>query len=260
VNEKGRFGHLELDSFGAKGSSQPAGTQTFDEKEYSRRALARFGRGDYDGALQYYARALSQNAHYEPAWVGQLRCLVELGDYKEATLWAQKALEYLPDSPDLHSSWAMALAREGRYREAMELSDKALAKRGRSALVWVARAWAMGPDRLEAADRCLAKGLESSPADQWHTLVDVAHFHMHHGRYGEALQHLQKATGEKPRVAPPWYHLGMCLASLGLKNEAVAALEQACRRAPGNKEYRAELTRTQSQGLVAGLWRRLFKR
>jgi Flp pilus assembly protein TadD len=44
-------------------------------------------------------------------WTGQVRMLIELKEFHEAKLWADKALEKFPNEPELLAAKAVALAR-----------------------------------------------------------------------------------------------------------------------------------------------------
>ena len=49
--------------------------------------------------------------------------LVELGEYQEAKLWADKAIEKFPGDPELLAAKAVALARSGDLQGALALTS-----------------------------------------------------------------------------------------------------------------------------------------
>ncbi len=67
----------------------------------------------FDQGLRLYARALEENPKSTAAWTGQVRMLVELGEFREAKAWADKALETHPNHAEL-------LASSPIYREIYE--------------------------------------------------------------------------------------------------------------------------------------------
>ena len=56
--------------------------------------------------------------------------LIELGNYKEARLWTDKALEIFHNHSALLAAKAVAFAREGDGGKAQQFSDAALAQKG----------------------------------------------------------------------------------------------------------------------------------
>jgi tetratricopeptide (TPR) repeat protein len=255
MKDKNRFGHLELDSGPSKAASSERPARTFEATEYVSRAAEQVLSGAFDEALRLYARALQQKPHQEDAWVGQLLCLVAVGDHEEAILWSEKALQYQPKSADITAARIMALARVGRTREAMETSDQSMGLSGQSALVWIARAWSHGADRHEPADRCVSKALEQSDNSPL-VLLEVATFYMEQQRWTHALKHIQKLTSTRPALARPWYLAGLCQARMGMHDAALQALQEAHRLAPSNKRFRDAFHNQQNTGLLTSLWRR----
>ena len=67
-----------------------------DEAYYLAEARAAFENGDFELALRAFCKVLEFNPQNAAAWTGQVRMLIELGEYREAKLWADKALERFP--------------------------------------------------------------------------------------------------------------------------------------------------------------------
>src|SRR5438477_1751984 len=49
--------------------------------------------GLFEEALRFYSRAVELDRALVGGWVGQVQMLIALAEYKEAELWARKALE-----------------------------------------------------------------------------------------------------------------------------------------------------------------------
>ena len=81
----------------------------FDQHYYLERANDAFAEDEYERALAFYSRTLQYDIGMEEAWLGQLRCLIELGELPEAVTWSNRALEKFPKSASL-------LAGESRCR------------------------------------------------------------------------------------------------------------------------------------------------
>jgi tetratricopeptide (TPR) repeat protein len=65
--------------------------------------------------------------------------LIELGEFREAKLWADKALERFPNEPELLAAKAVALGRSGDLQGALAFSDASIEERGDTPYVWLAR-------------------------------------------------------------------------------------------------------------------------
>jgi len=102
-----RFNNLEFgDQQEGQSARQP---QIKDEPYYLAQARAAFAQGQFEQALRSYAKVLEFNPKNPAAWVGQVRMLIELGEFHEAKLWADKALEIFPEEPELLAAKAVAL-------------------------------------------------------------------------------------------------------------------------------------------------------
>src|SRR4051812_19991654 len=80
-----------------------------DENGCLRAADEQFRSGLYEAALVYYSRVLRFNKSREDAWMGQVRCLICLGEHREAVLWSDRGLERFRESPDLLAGKGLAL-------------------------------------------------------------------------------------------------------------------------------------------------------
>jgi Flp pilus assembly protein TadD len=85
-----RFGNLE---FGSE-HEEPAREQFLarDENYLLSQAQQSFEAGRFEQALRAYAKVLEVNPKQPVAWVGQVRAQIELGEFSEARVWADKAL------------------------------------------------------------------------------------------------------------------------------------------------------------------------
>jgi len=89
--------HRLAGALGASGQPAPAK----DEAYYLAAARAAFESGKFEPALRLYSKVLEYNPQNADAWTGQVRMLIELGEFREAKLWADKALERFPHEPEL---------------------------------------------------------------------------------------------------------------------------------------------------------------
>jgi len=96
-----------------------------DEAYYLAEARTAFENGDFEPGLRFYSKVLEYNPKNAAAWTGQVRMLIELGEFREAKLWADKALERFPSEPELLAAKAVALGRCGDLQGALAFSDNA---------------------------------------------------------------------------------------------------------------------------------------
>ena len=150
-----RFGHLELET------STPASTALrhfvpdSSQAQCLLEANQAFDRAEFESALRWFGRSLEHGLSQVPAWVGQVRALLELGRPADAKVWADKALERFADHPELLALKAMALGRTGETATALAFSDAAVARPGDFPLVWLARADVLLARGEKTAEHCL---------------------------------------------------------------------------------------------------------
>ena len=85
--------------------------------------------------------------------------LIELGEYKEATVWVDKALEMFPEHPELLAAKAVACARDGRMEKAIAYSDNSISKDNVTSIVWLARAEVLFNRKSSIAQNCISKAV-----------------------------------------------------------------------------------------------------
>src|SRR5438094_5944840 len=112
-----RFVNLE---FGDEGHDQWHETHAAakDESWYSAEARSAFENGNFESALRLYSKVLEFNPQNAAAWTCQVRMLIELGEFREARLWSDKALERFPHELELLAAKAVALARSAYLQAA----------------------------------------------------------------------------------------------------------------------------------------------
>jgi len=273
---KGRFSNLEFEGDDARdpraeadkpqAAAQADGARHFvaqvaDADSYMQQAESQELAGDHENALRSYSAALGENHLLLDAWVGQVRMLLELEEYPEARIWADKALEKFPDHPQLLAAKSVALHRMGNERDALGLNDTALQARGESVLVWVCRGELMFADNRPAAVECFNRAIRL-PAPKGPTLMQVGAVLLRCGEFSLALSTLQKAAAQLPDAARVWYLLGRAQEELGLLDQARVSYQQARDRAPRLKLYKDAAGRKEGRlaSYVKGTFRRWFGR
>jgi tetratricopeptide (TPR) repeat protein len=233
-----------------------------DENYYLAEARNAFENANFELALRRYSKVLEFNPAIAEAWTGQVRMLIELGEFREAKLWADKALERFPHESELLAAKAVALGRTGDLQAALAFSDAALAERGDTPYNWLARGDVLLARGESRADYCFEKAMLLAPAD-WVTNWLAARIRYFYQQFALALKLLQRALEFNAGHFVLWLELGQCQLALGLVASARTSLLQARQLNPESSEAKLALRTLSSAGLGArlrGWWRRLSKR
>jgi tetratricopeptide (TPR) repeat protein len=256
-----RFANLELGGESEDQSRQQKALVK-DEAYYRAEARTAFENGEFEQALRLYGKVIEFNPNNAEAWTGQVRMLIELEQYQEARLWADKALERFPRDAELLAAKGVALGRSGDLQGALAFSDSAMEERGDTPYVWLARGDVLLARKESRADYCFEKALLLAPRD-WFVAWLGARVRYFYQQFALALKLLQQAVELNATHFLVWLELGRCQQALGLAGPARHSFEQARQLNPNCAEARLALTRLSSMGVgprVRGWWRRIFKR
>jgi tetratricopeptide (TPR) repeat protein len=249
-----RFQNLEFDD--ERRLQGGEGIRAKDAGYYLEEAELALEGGNFEQSLRAFSKVLEFDPRSAMAWAGQVRMLIELGEYREAKLWAEKGLELLPNDPELLAGKAVALARAGDLGGALAFSDAAMEERGGSAYVWLARADVMLARRESTAEYCVEKALSVAPVEWVYTWLASRLFSFHQ-KFAKALALAQRALQLASERAVVWVQLGHCQLALGLASQARISIEQARQLDPT-----VEVSWEQSARRVGWLqqWRRRWRR
>jgi tetratricopeptide (TPR) repeat protein len=253
-----RFANLE---FGPEHDGGPRRHATgHDEPRCLADAQEAFEQADFEAALRAFAKALEFNPQNTTAWAGQVRALIEMGEFSEAKLWADKALERFPDEPVLLAAKAVALARLGDTDAAMTFSDVAVEARGDTSYVWLARGDVLLARQERRAEFCFEKALILAAKD-WFVTWLAARIRAFYRQFSLALRLAQQALEFKPDHAVLWFFAGWCQKELGLVGAAQTSFQQALDLNPRCQEARVALGQLSQSGFgtrLGGWWKRHF--
>ncbi|MHC4646227.1 MAG: tetratricopeptide repeat protein [Planctomycetota bacterium] len=251
-----RFSRLEFeDSSRGRNDKTPHGEPVRGEQYFYKEALRCWLSGDFELALRNYSRSLEQNSAFYEAWAGQVLMLIELGEYGEAVVWADKALESFPEHPELLAVKAVACARDGRMDKALAYSDNSVSQDNVTSRVWLGRAEVLLNRKRKIAENCISKALSIAGNNAPVIRLEAGRLLNAMGEYHAALEHLQNAVRDLPKSPLAWYCLGYCQAKLG-RPEAAVTLEQSLKLRPDWDAAQSVLRRFNQRGLL----RRLFRR
>ncbi len=237
-----RFSRLEFDDKKDpnRGGRPDGGIR--DEHFFYESAVKYYLHGDYELALRNFSRSLERNSTFFSAWLGQVLMLIELGEYPEALVWADKAMELFPEHPELLASKAVACLRDGKFDKALAYSDNSVSKENVTPRVWLARAEVMLKKKSPIAEDCLTKAVSVAGPDAPVIRLEAGRILVRAGKYSPALQYLNTSVDELPKSALAWYTLGCCQAKLG-RSQASASLEQSLSLHPGWDHARRALNK-----------------
>jgi len=249
-----RFSQLEFGDVHPERARQP-GEEERGAGYFLKQALRYWLAGDYEVALRNYSRVLEQDGSRFEGWSGQIYMLIELGEYKEAELWADKAMDLFPDHPELLAHKAVANHRDARYDKAVAYSDNAVGRDPATFRVWLARAEIFLKRKDAVVDGCIGKALALAQRDKPIVKLEAARLLRQKKNFAAALGHLNEAMPHLTKAPMMWLEMGLCQAALG-QAQASTSLEQALRLRPHWERAQTALQRSDRPGL----WGRLFGR
>jgi tetratricopeptide (TPR) repeat protein len=254
-----RFGNLEFGSESEEQSQKSAGLVK-DDAYYMAEARSAFENGNFESALRLYSKVLEFNPQNAAAWTCQVRMLIELSEFREARLWADKALERFPHEPELLAAKAVALGRSGDLQGALAFSDTSIEERGDTPYIWLARADVLLAREEQRADYCFEKALLLAPRD-WFIAWLAARIRYFYQQFALAMKLLQQAVEWNAGHFLLWLELGQCQQSLGLVGAAKDSFGLARQLNPGCHEISLKLARLSHVGFssrIRGWFRRVL--
>lgn len=233
---------------------------TKDEAFYFNEAKTAFENARFELALRHFAKVLEFNPKNSSAWAGQVRALIELGEYAEAKVWADKALEKFPDDAELLATKAVALARTGDLKAALAFSDASIQEQGDTPFIWLARGDVLLARKEKRADYCFEKAIILAPGD-WFIRWLASRIQFFHEKFSIALKFAQESLNLNPGAAAAWLQAGRCQSALGLIVLAENSFTQARQLDPHCIEAAAALGRLSNASWFSklrGRWRQIF--
>ena len=223
-----------------------------DESYHLEQAQAAWEEGDFEQALRDYGKVMEYNPQSATAWIGQVRMLIELGEFREANVWADKALERFPHEAELLAAKAVALARSGDLAAALTFSDASIQELGDAPYIWLARGDVLLARREKRADYCFEK-VQAMVPNNWFFHWLASRVYAFYQKLALALKWGQQALALNAQKSVVWLQMGLCQHALGMADPAKQSFEQALQL---NPENRAAATALRDLPQL-GLWKRL---
>ncbi len=256
-----RFVNLEFGGESEDRLQPEEQTLVKDEAYYLAQSRSAYENAQFEQALRAYSKVLEFNPANTTAWTGQVRMLTEIGELREARLWADKALERFPSEPELLAAKAVALARSGDLQGGQAFSDASIEERGGTPYVWLARGDVLLARSEARADYCLDKARLLAPGD-WFVAWLAARIRLYYEQFVLALKLLKEAIELNPGHFQLWLDQGRCLRALGMVKAAAHSFSQARQLNPHCVEAQQALQQVSRTGLFAkslGWLRERFK-
>ena len=253
-----RFGNLEFESENVSPQNQRQQPMK-DEEHYLAKAQEAFEAGRFELALRMFARVIEFNARVPAAWTGQVRMLIEVAEFEEARVWADKALAIFPDEGELLAAKGVALARLGDQAGAISYSDAAVESQMNTPYIWLARADVLLARQEKRADYCFERALALAE-NHWLYRWLAARIHAYYRHFARALKSAQEALNLDPGRAVLWLQAGECQLALGLATQARNSFEQARELDPEQpiQQFISQVNDTTFLDKLAGRWRQWF--
>jgi len=216
------------------------------------KAEREYQEGNFDNALRFYSRALEMDKLLFAAWRRQVWCLIELEEYSEAALWADKALDLFPDDAELLASKSMAVCRNGRPDEALKVADLAIRQPSAGPYPWIARGEVLLATRTGRYDYCFSKAI-CVVGPSWHVFTEIGRSCQFHGLHSLAIRYFARALECEPGIIFVMLETARCQVKLGLSPQAARVVREVLAIRPGHREAQALLTSIESQSVGAGV-------
>lgn len=253
-----RFGNLEFESEEEPHQEHPRAHLKGGE-QFLVEAQEAFERGKFELALRMFARVIEFDAKSPLAWTGQVRMLIELQEFEEARVWADKALALFPDEGELLAAKGVALARLGDHAGAISYSDSAVESQANTPYIWLARGDVLLARQEKRAEYCFERALALSNKN-WLCLWLTARIQSFYHHFARALKCALEAVTVEPGRAMLWLQTGQCQLALGLASQARNSFEQARELDPeiGAQAFIGLASDTTILDKLAGRWRQWF--
>jgi tetratricopeptide (TPR) repeat protein len=257
--EPGKDEKAKLQEGVGKTVAKESAAGEYDAPYYTARADELFFTGHYEKALRLYSRALQLDNSQKYPWVGQIYCLIEMNQLREADLWVGRALELFPEDATLISLRAVVYAYKGMVKRAIGTSDYALSK-GSTAHAWVARGHVLLVADNKNSRFCFEKAVEIAEGGDWRTPMLIGLIYFRHKRYSSALEYLLKSVESNINNYYLWYHIAKCYHRLSFGQKALEAIQRALEINPEYRPAQRSLDEIIHTSLLKRLWRFVTKR
>jgi tetratricopeptide (TPR) repeat protein len=177
-------------------------------------------RGDYDGALDYFHRALALAPQYSVLFINLAIAEDATKQSAASEQHFKDALRLAPASPDSYTYYARYLVSHSRTDEARAFLQSALE---------------LSPTDLtarELLEQANAQVINQPTTQTPEYYLDLSLQHYREGGYAESIAASRAALALRPNYPEAWNNIGAAYNKLGRYEEAAGACEEALRLKP----------------------------
>ncbi len=269
----GRFSKLETGDAGESGqtpspaavraraaAAADANSPIYDHGYYAAEADRLFFAGEFEKALRVYSRAIQADHAQIGPWLGQVLCLVEMKQTKEALIWVKRGLELFPEEARMISLQGVAYAQQGMLQRGIGCSDYALQITAADPMVWLLRGQILTLADNRNAQACFDKAMETRRPGEWQVPMMAGMFLLERRKWTQAAEFLRKAVAENTGLDHLWVLLGKANEQLGVTQAALDAYQAALDLNPSNQQAQNSVARLSRTPLLVRVARRLMGR
>jgi len=198
-----------------------------DAASYNERAVARYMRGDSEGAISDYTKAIELDPNFVAAWLNRGRALHAIGDSKAALIDYNRAIELAPQVPQSWINRGTLRYEAGNFEGAASDFDQAILLQPRSVDAWFNR----GNARARLGDQA---GAFSDYSQAIELRPNAPQFWINRGNCRERLgdtegtmKDYEQAISVDPQFAIAWNARGFLKFLQGNTDEALRDFSQA---------------------------------
>ncbi|MBO6291163.1 MAG: tetratricopeptide repeat protein [Selenomonas sp.] len=242
----------------------------FTAAQWNEKGMERYNRKDYQGAIEYFRKAIELDHKYASPWnnmgsaygyLGNYNKEIEcyrkaieldpkfaypwnnmgyaygaLGDYHKEIEYCQKAIELDQKFSSPWNNMGEAYDSLGNYNKAIECCRKAIELDSKFSNPWIIMGLAYAhSDNHNKAIECYRKAIELDPKNEvpWNHMGKA---YDHLGNYNKPIECFQKAIELDPKYAGPWINMAFANLSLRNRDKAIECFRRALEIDPKNKK------------------------
>ncbi len=213
----------------------------FTAVQWNEKGMERYNRKDYQGAIEYFRKAIELDPKYASPWNNMGGAYGALGDHNKEIEYCRKAIELDPKDAYPWNNMGFAYNELGNYNMAIECYRKAIELDQKNAYPWNNMGVAYGElGDYNKAIGYYRKAIELDPkyATPW---INMGFAYDKLGDYNKGIECCRKAIELDPKDASPWNNMGIAYYHLGNYPKAVECFQKAVELEPRDELFQRNL-------------------
>ena len=199
----------------------------FTAAQWNEKGMERYNRKDYQGAIEYFRKAIELDHKYASPWNNMGSAYGYLGNYNKEIECYRKAIELDPKYATPWSNMGYSYACLGDYHQTIECSRKAIELDPKFAYPWNNMGYAYGAlgDYHKEIEYCQkAIELDQKFPSPWNNMGKA---YDSLGNYNKAIECCRKAIELDSKFSNPWIIMGLAYAHSDNHNKAIECYRKA---------------------------------